>query len=183
MYLEKNQVPDHLRRGYSGTRFKAEPVESVTIPAQAGVWDHGTRDVYSAIELNTGRSVPMPNQSSAPWDKDRQDRKIELKQGFAVVKHSMFCGNDMGLTFFVHPADVAALIPHQTNDDLSDTDKIILAIIRSRKSAYRNDEYRRKGLKLADVETVKARLTEQGYLLKNGAITVKGKNACDKIYV
>lgn len=183
MYLERNLVPEHLRLGYTGTRFRAEPVETVTIPSQAGVWDHGTRDVFSAIELNTGRSVPMPGQSSAPWDKDRQDRKIELKPGFAVVKHSMFCGKDMGLVFYVHPSDVAALIPNHGQDDLSETDKLVLAIIRSRKSAYRDDEYRRKGLKLSDVEAIKARLFEGGYLLKNGAITVKGKNACDKIYV
>lgn len=183
LYLEKNQVPASLRGSYSGSKFRAEPCETVVIPSDAGLWDGGSRTVFTAIELNSGRVVALPGQQSAPWDANRIERKVELKPGFAIVAHRMFRGNDLGLTFYVHPLDVAALLPTDTSADLTETEKTVLAIIRSRKSAYRDDEYRRKGISVAEAEAIKARLIKDGYLNKAGAITVKGRNACDKIYV
>lgn len=183
MYLEKNQIPASLRGAYSGNKFRAEPCESVVIPSDAGLWDGGSRTVYTAIELHSGRVVALPGQQSAPWDANRTERKIELKPGFAIVAHRMFRGTDLGLTFYVHPVDVAALIPTDIAADLTETEKTVLAIVRSRKAAYRNDEYRRKGIDAAEAEAIKARLIRDGYLNKAGAITVKGRNACDGIYV
>jgi hypothetical protein len=183
VYLESNQVPAYLRGAYSGSKFRAEPSESVFIPFDAGLWDGGSRAYYSAIELSTGRALPIPGQSSAPWDKSRTELRVDLKPGFAIVCHRMFKGTDMGLTFYVHPADIAALIPADTSESLTDSETMVLAIIRSRKSAYRADEYRRKGISDGEAESIKARLIRDGYLNKAGAITVKGRNACDKIYV
>lgn len=183
IYLEANQVPAALRQGYAGARFKAEPCESVYIPSDAGLWSGGTRDSYSAIELATGRTSPVGFQNTSPWNNERKEASVPLKPGMAIVKHSMFCGKDMGLTFYVHPADIAALVPHNAAETLTETETMVLAIIRSRKSAYRADEYRRKGISEGEAEAIKARLISEGYLNKAGAITVKGRNACDKIYV
>ena len=183
IYLESNQVPAFLRSSYSGSKFRAEPCESVYIPSDAGLWDGGSRTSYTAIELNSGRVVALPGQTSAPWDASRVERKIDLKPGFAIVAHRMFKGNDLGLTFYVHPADIAALIPADTSASLTETEKTVLAIIRSRKAAYRADEYRRKGIADSDIEAIKAGLIKGGFLNKAGAITVQGRNACEGIYI
>lgn len=179
VHLEPNQVPNHLKRNYTGKAFKAEIVESVTIPAEAGLWYDGCRDTYSAIELATGNAIAASDNVSAPWD-DRKSQKIALTSGFAIVRHSIFAGKDMGLTFYVHPSDAVALLP-ANNSDLNDTEKRFLAIVRGIKSSYRADYYRRMNLSQAEVETIKASLISRDYLNKAGAITVKGRNACENV--
>lgn len=183
IYLERNQVPAALRGSYTGTRFNARPCESMTIPSDAGLWSGGSRTTYSAIELATGREMPLPGQMSAPWDKDRKEREVTLRPGFAIVAHAIFCGTDCGLTFYVHPADVAQLLPPSNGAELTDQEKLFLAIIRSRKSSYRADEYRRKGFTSAQLETLRAAMFERGLIDKRGAITVAGKNACSGVNV
>jgi hypothetical protein len=177
LHLDKNMVPAALRAGYNGARFRAEPCESMTIHADAGLWSGGTRDSFSAFELATGRSAPMPGQSGSPWSADRVERSINMRPGYIIVKHSMFCGKDMGLTFYIHPADVAALIPAQNGPELSDRELKALAIVGGVKSSYRADEFARQGYKPAEVETIKARLLELGLIDKRGAITTAGRNA------
>lgn len=176
MHLEPNQVPNHLKAGYAGKRFQAEPVESVTIPSHAGLWDSGSRTTYSAIELATGRALPVSDNMSAPWSDKRQDQVVALRAGFAIVKHSIFCGKDMGLTFFVHPSDVVKLVPEQPQDDLSPVELKALAIYRAIKSSYRPDSLRRAGISEGEAEAIKAKLIRLGYLNKAGAITVSGRN-------
>ena len=162
IYLEANQVPNDLKLGYSGKSFKAEVCEKVYIPSYAGNWDSGSRDTYSAIELATGKSMAASNNYSAPWDKDRKDQHIALRSGFAVIRHSIFCGRDMGLTFYVHPEDI---------------ERKVLKIIKSYKSAYRVDEARRQGVSEAQYREAMVTLQAQDLLDKRGAITTKGKNA------
>jgi hypothetical protein len=181
MYLEANQVPAYLKGSYSGKSFQAEPAETVTIPSYAGLWDGGSRTTYSAIELATGRTVPVSDNMSAPWSEKRQDVTVPLKSGFAIVKHSIFCGKDMGLTFLVHPSDIVKLIPEQSKDDLSAKEIKALAIIRGIKSSYRADEYRRQGITEAEVLAIKEKLTGLGYLNKAGAITVSGRNRSEGV--
>ena len=176
MHLEPAQVPHYLKQGYTGKRFQAEPDETVTIPSHAGLWDGGSRNTYSAIELATGRAAAVSDNMSAPWNADRQDKVIPLKSGFAIVKHVIFCGTDLGLTFYVYPSDISKLIPEQKTDDLSPIELKVLAIIRGLKSGYRADEFRRQGISVGEVEAIKAKLTRLDYLNKAGAITISGTN-------
>lgn len=181
IYLEKHQVPDMLRKGYSGTKFRAEPCEQVYIPSDAGLWSGGSRTTYSAIELISGRELPLPDQHLAPWDKERTEKRIPLKPGFAVIRHQMFCGKDMGLTFFVHPEDVAKLLPSNTTNELTETERKFLAVIAGIKSSYRADYWQRMGLKKEQVEELKTKLAGLGLLNKIGAITPAGRNACSDV--
>ena len=176
IYLEPNQVPAHLKRGYTGKTFRAEVTERVTVPSYAGLWSSGSRDTYEAIELATGRAVPASDNMSAPWDKTRADRQIELKSGLAVVKHTMFQGKDLGLTYFVHPSDAVALLP-PTDDEVTPTERKVLAIIGGIKSGYRADYFRKAGISDAELEAIKVSLIKRDYLNKAGAITTKGRNA------
>lgn len=181
IYLEKKQVPAHLLAGYTGSKLKAEPCESVSIPFDAGLWDSGSRSHYSAIELATGREIAIPGQSSAPWDETRRERKVTLQPGFAIVCHRMFCGTDMGLTFYVHPNDVAALLPATHTEALSPVELKYLAITRAYKSQFRAENRARAGISETEAEAIKAKLIRDGYLNKAGALTVQGRNACQNV--
>ena len=181
MHLEPKQVPAYLKGGYTGQKFKAEPAESVFIPADAGLWSGGSRNTYSAIELATGRAAAVSDNITNPWSADRQDRTVPLRAGFAIVKHSIFCGKDFGLTFFVHPSDITKLLPQPASDDLNATELKALAIVRGLKSSYRAEYFSRAGISAGEAEAIKAKLCKLGYLNKAGAITVAGRNRCEGV--
>ena len=188
IHLDPAMVPSALRAGYSGKHFKARVVESVTVPSYAGNWDGGSRDTYTLINLETGQEVAASDNVSAPWDK-RSDRLIVLRPGFAVVEHSIFCGKDMGLTFYVHPDNAAKLLPAPAAP-LSDHERIVLNATGAFKSSHNgkdryamaSDEARwsRNAATFPTREqwqSAKDSLIAKGLLNKAGAITVTGRNA------
>jgi hypothetical protein len=193
IHLEPAQVPAALRGGYQGKMFKARVCEEMTIPADAGLWSGGSRSTYRLVDMNSGATVEAVNHNAAPWD-GRGDRPVTLKPGYAVVVHSTFCGKDMGLTFYVHPANAAAMLPAPA--ELSPLDSIIIAYTAGRKSSYNGkDRYdmaqddHRHGWRDAEAmkdlpfptreewNAGKVSLAARGYLTKAGAITPKGRNA------
>ena len=191
IHLEPSQVPAALRGAYDGRKFKAVVCESITIPPTAGLWSDGSRDFYTAINLNTGERGHAMMQDEAPWGQ-RGEYTVKLKSGFAIIKHVIFCGHDMGLTFYVHPTNAAQLLP-APSAALSDLERMILEATRSLKSSYMGrDRYQMKfedhrytpdgerGIPFptrGEWEQAKADLYGKGYLNKAGAITVKGRNA------
>lgn len=187
IYLEPNQVPHVLRNGYSGQKFKAVVTESVTVPHQAGIWDGGSRDTYSFVELATGRSIPSPCQQTAPWDSSRREFSMVLPEGVAMVEHSIFCGRDMGLTFYLRPENAQKLLP-TPSAELTELGKLVLTATKSYKSSYAGkDRYQMKREEYGsprpfptreEWEQAKTDLIIAGYLNKAGAITTKGRNAC-----
>lgn len=112
--LKVSEVPKHLRTvdRYAGRTFYAEICERVTLPSDSGVWGGGSRDTYSLVRLADGESVRDPMTHVAPYlGSGRADRDVPMTPGFAVVGHSIFCGKDCGLTFYLHPADAALMLP------------------------------------------------------------------------
>lgn len=176
-HLDKKDVPANLRAGYSGNKFKAQTVTSLTIRSDAGLWSGGTRDFYYMIRLADGATCSFPGHQNAPWNKERTDKEISIDPGFAIVRHSHFCGTDMGLEFFVNPADIVKLVPHDNGLALCEVESRVLYIISAYKSFARADEYRRAGIGANEADAIKARLISLGYLNKAGAITIKGRNA------
>lgn len=186
IHLEPAQVPAILRANYSGKKFKAQVCESVSIPSDAGLWCGGSRDSYSAIELASGNQLPLPGQESSPWNAARREHIVTLKPGFAIVRHTTFSGKDMGLTFYLHPDNAAAMLPPPSQ--LSAHETIVLTATRQYKSSYNGQDrydiakpYGRDALALypsrEQWEIAKAKLIAAGFLNKAGAITVKGRNA------
>ena len=195
IYLDARDVPATLRGGYRGSKFRVQVTESVNIPSHAGLWDGGSRDVFSALRISDGTALAFPWQAEAPWSAYREHasgRTIDLKPGFAVVKHTTFCGNDMGLTFFLHPADAAPMLPAPAAE-LTDAEKHVLAS-RGFKSSYGGkDRYQmqretvnpvwapaaeRKPFPTRDEWTAAENaLKARGLLNKAGAITPAGRNA------
>jgi len=188
-YLEPAMIPAQLRGDYTGKKFKAISCETMTVPASAGLWSGGSRDYYKAIELATGKAIPLEGQSLAPWD-NRSANTITLKPGYAIIEHTIFCGKDLGLTFYMHPENIAALLPAPI--ELTEIEKLVLTTTRNYKSSYNGrdrydmakDDASYKQNKIAPVfptraewEGVKETLAEKGFLTKAGAITPKGRNA------
>ena len=185
IYLEANLVPSQLRNGYSGKKFKAVVCESMTIHADADLWSGGSRDRYQGIELATGRTSAPASFNLAPWDNARDETEITLRQGYGIVRHSIFCGKDMGLTFYVHPTDAVALLP-APSAELSAHEKIVLNATASYKSSYNGQDRYQMAMPYGDKsgyptraqwDDAKTLLISKGLLNKAGAITVAGRNA------
>jgi len=186
VFVDRNQVPAAIRGMYKGNKFKVVITESMTIPADAGLWSSGSRDHFQVVELFSAERRNAPNQNLDPWTSARQDRKVELKDGYAVVEHSYFQGKDMGLTIYINPNNAAALLPAPV--ELTEDQRFVLQATREFKASYNGQDRfqmandRRRWSKLPLVtreswEAAKAELIAEGFLNKAGAITTKGKNA------
>jgi hypothetical protein len=176
IYLDPEQVPSHLRGTYSGKQFKAVVTESWSIPADAGLWAGGSRETYLIVRLADGAAIEPVNHQAAPWDK-RADKPVKLEPGIAVVRHSMFSGKDMGLTFYIHPADVVKMLPAGAAITLTAQERSTLEIIDTYKSSYRLEYAERAGMSRAVYDETKTALIARGLLNKSGAITNAGRNA------
>ena len=175
-----NQVPAALRGSYTGKKFKAVVCTEMTIPMDAGLWSGGSRAEYSAINLENGKSMPFQGSNLAPWDGGRRDHKVTIVPGMAVVLHSMFCGKDMGLTFYIHPDNATKMLPAPV--ELSKEEKVVLTTIRSYKAAYRQQMAQGQGISGTQYAAILQSLTEKGMLHKGNRITTKGKNAIGDSY-
>jgi hypothetical protein len=188
VYLDPRLVPPSLRGGYTGNKFKAVIAESVTIPADAGLWYNGSREHYGVVRISDGVVVAMPGQGSSPWNPDRKEQQITIKSGFAVVRHSYFSGKDMGLTFYLSPQDAAPMLPAPV--ELSPDAALVLEYTATRKSSYMGkDRYqmalddiragycKREPLSREQWNDAKNSLINLGFLNKAGAITPAGRNA------
>lgn len=185
-FLEPKNVPASLRGDYNGKKFSVVVAETVTIPADAGLWSGGSRDLYSFATFD--HSGLLPGQNAAPWDKERKDYTVKLEPSFVVCRHTYFCGKDLGLTFYVHPEAVTKLLPAPVDEGLTEYEKIVIKGTRIFKSHYAGmDRYEMTRRDCAYSgehnfpsrkawDAAKAELIKKGYLNARGAITVKGKN-------
>jgi len=165
---------------YRGRTFKlvadGDPVSVVSY------WAGGSRDSYVAIDLATGRALPIP-QNGTPFDGGpiRPDG-VAVPPGYAIVKHSVFCGKDVGITFYVHPSAAARFLPAPV--DITDDARLVLNYtaqlviscggetnIRFREAA------RDKGITRQQWDDAQQALKTRGMLNKAGAITNAGRNA------
>lgn len=191
IYLEPAMVPATLRGTYSGKQFKAYVVTETTIPFDAGLWSGGSRDKYFAIDLSTGQHVTLPGQNAAPWDNSRRDIRTPIKPGYAVIRHTISGGKDLGLTFYIHPDNASKLLPAPAAE-MPAIQRLVLVATASLKSSYAGKdryqmamgEYHCKQALRGEAfptrdqwECAKAELIAGGYLNKAGAITTKGRNA------
>lgn len=192
IHLDRNMVPAELRGSYTGNSFKAVVTETVTIPAGAGMWQDGSRDTWFLVNLTTG--ARMSADDHAAFRTGGQEKTAKLEPDVAVVCHSIFCGKDTGLTFYVHPENARKLLPAPV--ELSDLDKLVLVATRNLKASYAGrDRYQmaegehhcRKVLgntlypSRPQWEATKQSLIGRGLLNKAGAITTAGKNAIQSI--
>tara|TARA_R110000744_G_C19281734_1_gene553635 strand:+ start:108 stop:683 length:576 start_codon:yes stop_codon:yes gene_type:complete len=174
--LEPKDVPENLKKGYSGRKFEARPSESVSL--YGTYWSGGSRNTYTAINMATGVSVPFDgigNASPVEFGGTLEGKTITMEPGIAIVKHSTFSGKDMGLTIYVHPDNAATLL--QSPVDITEKEAIVLSITKGYKPFYRREAAQKVGINAEQWQTIVDGLTVRKFTRKNGSITPAGKNA------
>lgn len=108
--LTAAQLPAWLKGfgGYRGRKYKTEARTVFVIPMDAGLWSGGSRETYHIVRMEDGKTHYLPMQDR--FMDGRKDVAVDLKDGFCVVRHSIFCGKDCGLTIYVHPDNMPKLL-------------------------------------------------------------------------
>ena len=187
IHLEPAQVPEALRLDYTGRKFKVVVCEAVAIGSQQ--WDSGSRDTYTLVELATGRSHPFNDPRAWPLSMAELG-SFAIPDGYVVRRHTIFQGQDMGLTFYCRPGAVQSWLPAENSFTLAQ--ECVLFSCRSYKSSYggrdryqmATDNSSRFGdgkVTRNDYAAAKESLQAAGYLDARGALTVKGRNAAQGI--
>lgn len=94
---------------YRGRKFKVAATESATLHDLN--WSGGSRSQYRSCTV-TGHPIGSADRFNrlAPWDHQAEGARVPVPPGAVLVRHSMICGKDTGLTIYVNPADMPRLI-------------------------------------------------------------------------
>jgi hypothetical protein len=109
--LKKSEVPWPLLKafpGYRGRTFQLEASTRVTLGD--AYWGGGTRSKFVGLDLTTGQ-VAAANPAVSNPTICAQAPEVQLQPGQAIAEHIIFCGQDLGIQFYLHPQDVARLFP------------------------------------------------------------------------
>ncbi len=176
----------HIRRAtfpeYTGRKFNLEATEQVTLYDLN--WSGGTRAQYRAATLSgqaTGNASKF--NACAPWDNPAEGKTVPVPPGACLVRHHDFCGHDMGLTFYVNPANMNHLaLPAAPS--LTWAERVVLVATAHLKNTYGGrtnirfeEAMRYTGIVSAEWEPAKAAMIARGFLTKAGAVTAEGRNA------
>ena len=164
---------------YRGRKFSFEVADKVALTGT--YWDGGSRSSYGGVNLSNFQAASLPQFDPPQHGGPIQTPEVEGRPGMAVVEHSIFCGRDTGITFYVHPSDAPQLLPEP--ESVTEDEQIVLAFTRSLKNTSGGrsnirftEAHRRYGIPAdrwtAAQETRKARTL----LRKNGSDTPAGRN-------
>ncbi len=90
-------------------------------------------------------------------------------------------GRGQFITLYRHPSLGGNGLPLENGDDLTEKEKIVLYIHSAYIASVRQEYYRQAGLKKQEVENIIRSLQEKGYMYKNKALTLKGKNVAQNL--
>ena len=85
---------------YSGRKYRVEFSETVCFYDLN--WGGGTRNTYRAIKMSNAQVAQVP--SGSPWNNPIEGKTVDLPEDVVVVQHTIFCGQDLGLTMYAHPS-------------------------------------------------------------------------------
>lgn len=163
---------------YNGRKFKLDTSIPSSLPSY---WDGGSKNDWVFYELSTGESAHVADNHPF-FQADKPRHLDKLPTGFIIVKHSIFCGKDMGITIHANAKDLVPLLPPK--EELSTDEDAVLYFTRSLKSSYSgiknyrfHEAQREMGITIERWEKAKAELIERKLLNKRGAITPSGRNA------
>ena len=165
---------------YTGRKFRVQVVDHpINVKSY---WDGGSRSFYRFIKLADVSSVfEVPAQSM--FDRQIEGAEaVSLVPGLACVRHSYFCGKDMGIEIMVHPDNAPRLLPEPV--ELTEDEKIVLKYTKGYKACYagRSNNRLYEAQHYTNIteerwEVAKASCIQKGLLNKAGAITNAGRNA------
>lgn len=174
MHYARNELPSILLSifpGYYGTKFQVKPVTSVTVTDTQ--WSGGTRYTWKYVNLLNGAFLPIKGDGYSP-----------LMENYCFAVHKFFQGDDLGITFYVHPSNMNMLVRHKV--ELTTDEQIVLVVTKSCKSSYGgikdfrfHEAHRQYGIErgpwLAAIESC----IKKGLLRSNKSLTPAGRNAVE----
>lgn len=188
IHVEPNAIPAKLKGSYNGRKFRIK-VTDQPVRLSNTFWSGGTRSTYALVDLDTGAAlVASGNALDPPQFGGKEDIKVEIPPNHALREHSMFCGEDMGLTFYLRPENAAAFLPEPT--DLTPAEQCVLEYTARRKAHYAGEnrfdmhvsESRWRDYEpfsQDDWNAAVESLIDRKLLRKNKAITPAGRNAVE----
>ena len=110
--LKSKEVPKAWRKAfpnYKGRKFTLEVGQVVDM--SNGYWSGGTKSYYAAVNLSSGEVTSAILALSNPFagGANPELMNVGLNPNFVVVEHVLFCGDDLGLRFHVHPDALKAI--------------------------------------------------------------------------
>lgn len=73
-------------------------------------WGGGTRDFVKAYGLESGAASEPRVEAQNPMNA-KAHATVAIPENVVLVEHSIFCGEDVGVTIYVNPANAAKLLP------------------------------------------------------------------------
>jgi len=186
-YISKTDplIKEIIRRTFP--EYKGRKIRiSTDIPSRLdSYWDGGSRDYYAFCSLDEKKAFSVP--SNHPLYEGKNPRTLKrLPERILLVRQSIFCGKDLGITIFVNESDMTKFLP-ENNNNLPEDEKTVLEFTSGLKSSYAGiSNYRfyearaSRGITLERWNEAKASLIQKKLLNKAGAITPNGRNALNQ---
>lgn len=182
-YVDKPDqfVKDIVSKCFPDYRGKKIKISTSVPKVISSYWSGGSRDFYCFYELSTGKALGV--ETNHPAFQTSNPRDLEaLPNGIVLVKHSICCGKDFGITIYVNSQDCVPLLSEKK--EITEDETIVLKFTRSYKSSYAGiSDYRfheannHCGITKERWDNAKGSLIEKKLLNKNGAISAEGRNA------
>ncbi len=164
---------------YRGRKFSFQVADSVALTGT--YWDGGSRSSYGGVNLSNFQAASLPQFDPPQHGGPIQTPEVEVQPGMAVVEHSIFCGRDTGITFYVHPSDAPQLLPEP--ESVTEDEQIVLAFTRSLKNTSGGrsnirftEAHSRYGITADRWTAAQEDLKARKLLRANGSITPAGRN-------
>ena len=175
MLFESSMVKNVIKAVFPTINKKeVNIIPSETFTPMCNYWDDGYRCEYGIVELATLNGIVLPSS--------RNNQETKIKPGYVVVKLT-YSGQRKYLTIYCHPSNMPVNL-EGPKEELSQDELAVLYYTASYKSSYagrsnyRHYEYQSNGGKMTetDWDNMKLSLMTKGFLLKNGALSINGKN-------
>lgn len=185
MYIDTPEVRTLVARafpGYNGTKFKVEPFSG---PMRlTSYWSGGSIDYWKIVRLTDGKTAGVP-ENGTPFMPELKEC-ASLPENCCLVRHTIFCGKDMGCTVYVRPENLTPMLP--AVPVLTRNEQIVLAATAGLKSSYGgiknyrfHEAHEITGITESEYEHAKGSCIAKGLLNKAGAITGEGRNAINNV--
>jgi hypothetical protein len=163
--------PDHAGR-------KVQIKYGVTSINMSSYWDGGSKSTFAVIRLSDNKPCRVPTNHPV-FDRVTGVDNFLIPDGFVVVEHIIFCGNDLGLRIHV-PGPAPLLEAANSEPELSRVQLMVLSWIVGRNSAGRKYEIENNKFPVQLWDRIVTELSNMGYctINKAGAVskTLKAEN-------
>ena len=107
--VKKSEVKDIIKATFPQYRGRTIHIEfTPTVRFHDTNWGGGSKSTYAAI-ASDGRTARL--NVPAPWINTVEGQSVDIPMDVLIVRHSIFCGKDCGITIYANPAHAPKWIP------------------------------------------------------------------------